>query len=625
MSEHKDIEAKPTDQDSSEARRRRMILETSMDGFCMVGPDGRILEAYSSLCDITGYSKEELLTMRIADLEAQMTPDEIIQRIDKIRAQGYDRFETRQRRKTGEIIDLEVSAQYCNLDGEGFFFCFIRDITDLKLSQNSLQKSEGLYRTLCSNIAGMVYRGRTDWSTKIISNSEAVCGYCPEDIDSNRVKWFDIIHPDDRERVLNEASKLEAKPSTAVQEYRIIAKDGSVRWVEDHKTSTFTEEGVFDGVDGIVFDITEVKKGREDLKASEARFRTLSEAAFEGIAIHKNRRIFDANQKFIEMFGYTPEELGNLDGIQLIAADFREGVMEDIDAGQEGSYETIGLKKDGSEFPIEVQARVMQSQGDVLRIVAVRDLSLQKQLEAERARDKEQVFKAQRHAYIGSMGAIVAHQVNQPLTKMNILLDRSMDKAGDGSCCPEVIRDVEESLAQVKEAISIIRKFRDYAGDSSLGGMDMVNLSTVAERIVSILSAQAKQAKMRISTKGLSDLPEVEANGTALEQIILIIVQNAIEAADGQKSHRLAITGKCVDGNIELRFADDCCGVARENLDRIFEPFFSTKVDDKGLGLGLDIAQQILISCGGHIRVESETGKGSTFYVTLPISHTLES
>ena len=130
---------------------------------------------------------------------------------------------------------------------------------------------------------------------------------------------------------------------------------------------------------------------------------------------------------------------------------------------------------------------------------------------------------------------------------------------------------------------------------------------------------------MRISTNGLRDLPEVEINETALEQTFLIITQNAIEAADGQKPHKLDITGKFADGNIELQFADDCCGIAPENLDKIFEPFFSTKIEDNGMGLGLAIVQQIFISCGVQIRVESHLGKGTTFYVTLPISNSLKS
>jgi PAS domain S-box-containing protein len=371
------------------------------------------------------------------------------------------------------------------------------------MSTDNLQKSEKTYRTLCHNIPGMVYRGRSDWSTEIISNCEAVCGYSPQDINSNKLKWLEIIHPEDRERILNEASKLEDKPLSIIQEYRIINKDGSVRFVEDHKTSTFTEKGVFGGIDGVVFDITE-----------------------------------------------------------------------------------------------------------------------QKQLETERKIYKEKVLEAQKHAYIGTMGAIVAHQLNQPLTTINMRLGKALEISKEKeNRHHEVLNNIEKSLSEAKKAASIIQKFRQYSKSSALEGTGKINVSLIADRIISVLSEIAMRAKMRVSTKGLRDLPDVDANEIALEQIFLIIIQNAIEATDGQKPHKLDITGKVIDDNIELQFADDCCGIKPENLEMIFEPFFSTKTEDKRLGLGLDIVQQILISCGGRIRVESQLGKGTTFYVTLPTSN----
>ena len=377
MSEQKNNETKQAKQKSDLTHRSKMILETSIDGFCVVGLDGRLLEVNSSLCNLTGYSKAELLKMKITDIEANETSEQVAQHIGKITTQGYDRFETKHSRKDGKMIDIEVSTQYCNFGEEKFLFSFFRDITE------------------------------------------------------------------------------------------------------------------------------------------------------------------------------------------------------------------------------------------------------KKQLELEKENYKESLLKAQRQAYIGSMGMIVAHQVNQPLTKINILLDRVKDKAEDESCYQDVIRDVKESLVEVKEATSIIRKFRQYSKDSALEGAGKVNISAIADRVVSVLAERGKQAKMRISIKGLEDFPEVETNETALEQIFLLIIQNAIEAADGRKSHKLDITGKFADGNIELQFTDDCCGIAPGNLDRIFEPFFSTKTEDEGMGLGLDIVQQILTSCGGQIRVESKLGKGATFYVTLPISNTM--
>ncbi len=404
---------------------------------------------------------------------------------------------------------------------------------------------------------------------------------------------------------------------------RIFPTDPNELWMRLVTVCLFLGFSIYAGstVDKLLGIRKKLQESNQQLLASEARFRKLSDAAFEGIAIHENRRVLDVNQKFVEMFGYTLDELGSMDEIELIAPDFRETVKGYVETGYKGSYETIGLKKDSSMFPIEVQAREMQLQGYTFRVAAVRDLSVQKQLEAEREIYKENLLKAQRHAYISSMGAIVAHQLNQPLTMINILLDRAIEQIEEALCSPTALKNVKEGLAEAQKAASIIRKFRQYSKDSALEGVGKVNVSAVTDRIISVLSERAIQAKMRISAKGLGDLPEVETNETALEQVFLIIIQNAIEASDGRKSHKLDITGKLSDGNIELQFSDDCCGITPENLDRIFEPFFSTKTEDEGMGLGLDIAQQIFIGCGGQIRVESKLGKGTTFYATLPITY----
>jgi len=497
MSEEKDNIKKPAEQDGNRMLRNKMILETSIDGFCVVGFDGKLLEVNSSLCDIIGYSKEELLRMKITDIEVSETAEQTTQHIDKIMKQGYDRFETKLRRKDGKTIDIEVSTQYCDFEEDKFFFSFLRDITEYKKAQN-------------------------------------------------------------------------------------------------------------------------------ELGASETRFRKLSDAAFEGIVIHENRRVLDANRRFVEMFGYMLDELREMDGLDMIAEEFRETIINNITSGYEGLYETVGLRRDGSRFPMEIQVKRIHLKDRTLRVAGIRDITLQRQLETEREGYKENLLKAQRHAYIGSMGAIVAHQVNQPLTKINMLLDRAIEYLEEVSCSPVALKNVKEGLAEAQKAASIIHKFRQYSKNSALEGTGEVNVSVITDRIVSVLSEKARRTKVRISSKGLQNLPEVEINETALEQIFLIIIQNAIEAADGQKTHKLNITGKFADGNIELQFADDCCGIAPENLDKIFEPFFSTKTKDKGLGLGLDIVQQILISCGGQIRVESQIGKGTTLYVTLPISNILK-
>jgi PAS domain S-box-containing protein len=139
----------------------------------------------------------------------------------------------------------------------------------VSIRTGELLKSEKKYRTLADNIPGMVYRAKPDWSLAIVFNSFELCGYPPEELLSGHINWLNLIHPDDKENVLKEAAELLEKPASLVQQYRIISGDGTELWMEDYKTSFFSEKNQFRGVDGIVFDITERKRSEEQLRQSQ--------------------------------------------------------------------------------------------------------------------------------------------------------------------------------------------------------------------------------------------------------------------------------------------------------------------------------------------------------------------
>ncbi len=140
-------------------------------------------------------------------------------------------------------------------------------------------------RSFYANIPGMIYRGRPDWSTEIVQHSELVCGHSVDAFRAGTVNWLELIHPDDRQRVMEEGAALREAPCSVVQEYRILAHDGIVRWVRDHKTSVFDDEGLFVGIDGIVYDITEHKRADEALRQSEQKLASLLDALTDPMSV----------------------------------------------------------------------------------------------------------------------------------------------------------------------------------------------------------------------------------------------------------------------------------------------------------------------------------------------------
>lgn len=142
-------------------------------------------------------------------------------------------------------------------------------------------------------------------------------------------------------------------------------------------------DGSLFAVSVVYRDITEHVHAGVQLKASEERFKRLSETTFEAIVIHKNGEILDVNQKFYDMFGYRAEDLYHLDGFELIDPQSHDVVKKNMDSGYSGTYEVMGLKKNGMIFPIEIQTRESQIDGTTARIVAIKDLTLQKQMQGQ--------------------------------------------------------------------------------------------------------------------------------------------------------------------------------------------------------------------------------------------------
>ena len=181
---------------------------------------------------------------------------------------------------------------------------YIFDITEKKKSKIALKKSEISYKTLIKNTPGMIYYANPDWSAEIISNCKELCGYSPKEIDSMSMKWASIIHPKDREKVVKDGLNLVQKPGEFKQIYRINHKNNGIRWIEDHKTSRFSEDGNYLGIDGIAFDITEKKKVEETIRESEKKFRLMADSSHDLITIvDYNLNNLWANKSWKKIFG----------------------------------------------------------------------------------------------------------------------------------------------------------------------------------------------------------------------------------------------------------------------------------------------------------------------------------
>ncbi len=251
------------------------ILRTSVTGFWIIDMKGRILEVNDAFCQLVGYTRDELLSMSVSDLEDIESSEDTDQHIQNIVATKFDRFDTRHRRKDGTLVDVEVSTNYLELHG-GRIFAFFLDITQRKRAEEVLRESQRTLATLMSNLPGMAYRcaNDRDWSMEFVSEGGlALTGYLPSDLTGGKVAYTQLIHADDRDAVWDDVQAALKERSPFQLNYRIRTAKGEEKWVWEQGCGVFSDEGELLALEGFITDITERKRVEEEWTQLEEQLR----------------------------------------------------------------------------------------------------------------------------------------------------------------------------------------------------------------------------------------------------------------------------------------------------------------------------------------------------------------
>jgi len=245
-------------------RKYTTIIQTSLDGYWIVDLQGRFLDVNDSYCRMIGYSREELFTMSLADVEASEKPEEIAQHIKKIMERGYDRFETRHRCKDGKILDIEVSANYIHAEG-GQLFVFARDIAERKLAEEALRESGEKYRTLMDSIDIGFFE--TDLAGNFVFFNDTIrtfLGYSETELlGMNYGQYVDKENAGIIYQAFNTVYRTEQADKGFV--CTIVSKDGTKRPVEFSVSLVHDDNGQPIAFRGLTCDITEKKQLEQQL------------------------------------------------------------------------------------------------------------------------------------------------------------------------------------------------------------------------------------------------------------------------------------------------------------------------------------------------------------------------
>ncbi|GEM_PF-434982 len=622
--------------DRKEAEQRFKSLTTNLPG-AIFRADPRTWNAVymsESVLDLSGYSHEAFSEGHtFADLvhpddrpqvEAEATkalskrkPFQIEYRIHH--RDGSLRWVLAQ----GQLIP-NADPQHPLIDG------LVLDITERKEAEERLAASEQRFRSLVSNLPGLVYRCTydTNWDTLYMSEGIFdVTGYSRAEFEEHGLSFKEVVCEDDLPRI-REAVRASIEAGTAYEvEYRMRHRDGSMCWVTDKGQATRGPDGTIAWLDGVMFDITARKKAEERLRLMETAVEDTSESVLitETELDRPGPRIVHVNPGFERLTGYTAEEaIGQTPRIlqgEETDPDLLVHLREQLEAGQPFFGETVNYRKDGTPFINEWSiSPARNDKGEITHFVAVqRDVTERREYEnrireaLEKARElsdlKTQFISMTSHEFRTPMGTILASAE---------LLERYGERWEHDKQVTHLqrIQSAVHTMSDLLDDVLVI-------GRSDAGKLNMrperLNPTAVIQAIVD--EVQHGEGDGHTITLNTDEAPAVaEADAGLIRHACTNLLSNAVKYSDPGSTIRVRVWA--ADKALHVTVADDGIGIPEDDQERLFESFHraGNVGNVSGTGLGLAIVQRAVAAHGGQIDFQSEAGVGSTFHITLPLT-----
>ncbi len=604
----------------------RFLVENAQEGIWTIDTNAKTTYTNERMAEMLGYTVDEMLGKQLFDFMDEQSVTHAKQQLE-LRRQGVKQTYLRDFiRKDGNNITTSLeTAPILNKEGKylGAIACVI-DITEHKKAEEKLKESEEKFRTITEQSLTGIAILQDDIFKYMNQQFAEIYAYSVEELTSKPNQYVKITHPDDRDFVIDQATKKQKGIGDVIQQYQFrgLKKTGETIWIEI-LSKTITYNGKLADLLSII-DITERKDFEEKLRESEEKFRNIAEQTFLGIMIvQEDGPVKYVNQGMADMYGYSIEEAlswNPFDVTKVIAPESLKTVMKyrkSIKDGNPAHFPMLGMKKSGEKFWVDHISKIISYNGKRAELISQVDINDRMNLQQELIKLNNLKSELLRRT---------SHELKTPLVSIKGFTQLILSKYGAA-----MNQDMMSMLLLIKDGCTRLQNLiQDILEVSKLeSGKSRLNKTT--ENLAFLIRYTVNSLQPQLTFRGQTLTLNIHENLTTkfekekLYEVLANLLSNAIKYTP-QKG-KIEVKTEIEGDFFKVSVKDNGIGITPEEKEQIFQQFGKIErfgqghdVISEGSGLGLYICKKIIELHAGKIWVESEgRNKGSTFYFTIPI------